>query len=129
MDSSDFELQKPSHIYDALDGQREQENDDDNAIGVLDDPQYESFAYTGNLNQEVHAHEEDFKFKKIVLPSNDELKHITCSLVPEQMNILRQVIGYCKDVIKSDLNLVSLYNVILRLTKIMNRADENWAHF
>ena len=102
MDSSDFELQKPSHIYDALDGQREQENDDDNDIGIVDDLQYESFAYTGNLNKEADANQEDFKFKKIMLPSNDELRHITCSLVSEQMNILRPVIGFCKDVIKSD---------------------------
>ena len=65
------------------------------------DPKYESFAYTGNLNQEANIHQEEFKYKKICLPSNDELRHITCSLVPEQMNILRPVIGYCKDVIKS----------------------------
>ena len=102
MDSSDFEFQNPSHIYDTLDGQREQENADDIAIGMSDDPQFESFAYTGNLNQEKHAHHEDLKYKKICLPSNAELKHITCSLVPEQMNILRSVINYCKEVIKSD---------------------------
>ena len=28
-----------------------------------------------------------------------------------------------------EINIFSLNNVILRLTKIMNRADKNWAHF
>jgi hypothetical protein len=27
------------------------------------------------------------------------------------------------------ISIFSLNNVILRLTKIMNRADKNWAHF
>ena len=29
----------------------------------------------------------------------------------------------------SEISIFSLNNVILRLTKIMNRADKNWAHF
>ena len=28
-----------------------------------------------------------------------------------------------------EISIFSLNNVILRLTKIMNRADKNWAHF
>ena len=28
-----------------------------------------------------------------------------------------------------EISIFSLNNVIIRLTKIMNRADKNWAHF
>ena len=28
-----------------------------------------------------------------------------------------------------EISILSLYNVIVRPTKIMNRADKNWAHF
>ena len=28
-----------------------------------------------------------------------------------------------------EMGIFSLYHVIVRLTKIMNRADKNWAHF
>ena len=101
LESGEFEIQSNSHIHDALDGQREQENADDCEIGVSDDPRYESFSYTGNLNQGETAQFESFKYKKICLPDKKELKYLTCKLVPEQLNFLRKVVGYCKDVVKA----------------------------
>ena len=35
------------------------------------------------------------------MPDENELKFLTCKLVPEQLNILRKLIGYCKDVVKA----------------------------
>ena len=104
LEGEDLEAIKPTHLMETLDGQGTQENADDNAEGVLDDPEFESFAYTGNLNTGGQEQFEDFKYKKICLPSNFELDHMTRQLVPEQMNIMRTVIKYCKDIVKSKKN-------------------------
>ena len=74
------------------------DNEEDNAAGYIEDPEYESFGYTGNLNLkgEAGGHYEDFKYKEICLPSNDELKHMTRKLVKEQLNVLRAVVSSCK---------------------------------
>ena len=75
-------------------------------IGCTDDPEHESFGYTGNLNLEGEAkrHYEDFKYKEICLPSNDELKFMTRKLVPEQMNVLRAIVSVCKAIKRSRRN-------------------------
>ena len=80
LDLGDLKMSKPEHVADVLDCQGEQNNEDDNAAGCIDDPQYESFGYTGNLNLikgEAKGLVEDFKYKEIWLPSADELKHMT----------------------------------------------------
>ena len=104
LEGTDLETMKPAHLLDTLDCQGNQENADDNAEGVVDDPEFESFAYTGNLNTGTKEQFEDFKYKKICLPSSFELEKMTRQLVPEQMNIMRQVISCCKDIVKSDQN-------------------------
>ena len=38
---------------------------------------------------------------ELLVPKDDELKHRTLRLVPEQMNILRKVCHYCRDVVKA----------------------------
>ena len=104
LEGGDLEIMRPSHLVETLDGQGDQENADDNAEGILDDPEFENFAYTGNLNTGGQEQFEDFKYKKICLPSNFELDHMTRQLVPEQMNIMRTVISCCKDILKSGKN-------------------------
>ena len=99
LDLGDLKMSKPEHVADVLDCQGEQNNEDDNAAGCIDDPVYESFGYMGNLKLnegEAKGKVEDFKYKEIRLPSNDELKHMTRKLVPEQMNVLRAVVSSCK---------------------------------
>ena len=49
---------------------------------------------------------EEFKFRKIELPDDEEMRFITHRLVPEQMDVLRIVVQYCKDVVKRRENLV-----------------------
>ena len=80
LDLGDLQMNKPKYVADVLDGQGEQENVDDKVEGCVDDPVYESFGYTGNLNLikgEAKGLVEDFKYKEIWLPSADELKHMT----------------------------------------------------
>ena len=102
LENCDLEANRPEHIYDMLDSQRQQEKEDDQQIGTIDDPEFESFGYTGNLGQERTY--ETSKYRKIELPSNDELKYLTRRLVPEQLNILREFVQYSKDVVKNQKN-------------------------
>ena len=101
----DLENDKPAHIFDMLDGQREQDREEDLAIGCVDDPEFESFSYTGNLGEENKGNYETSKYRKIGMISNEELNFLTRRLVPEQLDILREVVAYCKDVLKSKINL------------------------
>ena len=103
-ESDDLEIQKPQHIFDVLDSQRQQENEDDKEIGVKDDPLFESFGYLGNLKQANEVQFEEFKYKKFCLQCDDEINFHTHRLVPEQLNILRKVVGYCKDVVRAQKN-------------------------
>ena len=104
LEGEDLILQRPEHLLETLDGQGNQENADDLEEGIIEDPEFESFSYTGNLDMEGREQFEDFKYKKICLPNDSELDHITRQLVPEQMNVMREVISCCKDIIKSENN-------------------------
>ena len=101
METDDLKIEKPVHIFDILDSQREQEKDDDMAIGIQDDPMFESFGYLGNLNQANDGQFEEFRYKKFCLPSDEEINFLTRRLVAEQLNVLRKVVSFCKDVIRS----------------------------
>ena len=105
IDTADLEELKPTHIYDLIASQNIQENEDDREEGALDDPDFESFGYMGNLGQEKKENLEDHKFRKIRLPSNEELEMITRRLVPEQMNALRQIVSTMKCILRAKENL------------------------
>ena len=55
LNTVDLEQLKPSHLYDSIASQNVQQNDDDQDLGTIDDPDFESFAYTGNLGQEINS--------------------------------------------------------------------------
>jgi hypothetical protein len=105
MENVDLQLNKPEHIFDMLDSQREQEKEEDIVVGAIDDPEFESFSYTGNLGQENKTDYETSRYRKITLPDEEERNFLTRRLVSEQLNILREVVGYCKDVVRSQKNL------------------------
>ena len=48
LENFDLEKNKPQHVYNTLDNQRQQEEEDDLALGATDDPEF-SFAYADNL--------------------------------------------------------------------------------
>ena len=102
---------RPAHIFDTLDSQRQQEADEDLAIGAVDDPEFETFGYTENLGQESNSNNggnsnhESSKYRKIKMANDDEIKFLTRRLVAEQLDILREVTGHCKDILKSQNNI------------------------
>ena len=76
LENLDLEVLRPEHIFDTLDSQRQQERDIDMAIGVEDDPAFESFGYTGNLKHSKTTTFESSKYRKIYLPSHLEILKI-----------------------------------------------------
>ena len=105
LENPDLETPKPEHIFDTLDCQGEQEKEDDLAIGETDDPEFETFGYTENLDQGSNHKYESSKYRKINLLTNAERKFSMRRLVPEQLDILREVDEYCKDINKSKNNI------------------------
>jgi hypothetical protein len=95
---------RPAHIYDLLDAQAEQADDDDNVVGMQDDPAYAGID-PDNLTKEQRGsdqvHNETFKFRQIHVEDDCELLEMTRRLVPEQMVVLEKVVGFCKCVVKS----------------------------
>ena len=95
----------PEHIHDDLDCQGEQNNEDDILEGFEDDPEFETFGYMGNLNQNPEkpaaVQFDDCKYKKISLPTNSGRNQMCRRLVPEQMNILRKIVASCKTIVKA----------------------------
>ena len=91
--------QRATHIYDTLNAQGEQAQEDDLLEGAIEDPSYQSFGYTGNLNE--GPEKADFKYKKIALPDAEEMKFLIQRLVPEQYDIAKRVVQFCKDAIRS----------------------------
>ena len=114
LENLDMTTDRPAHIFDTLDSQRQQEADEDLAVGAVDDPEYETFGYTGNIGQESNSkHEsnsnlESSKYRKIEMASDDEMKFLTRRLVAEQLDILRKVVGHCKDILKSQNNITHI---------------------
>ena len=105
IDTTDLEETKPIHLYDMIASQSMQQNDDDKDQGVTDDPDFESFGYTGNLAQNVEKNSDDSKYRCVKIPDERELKEITQRLVPEQMDALRQVVSAMKDIVRAKENL------------------------
>ena len=102
LENLDLDIQRPAHIYDMLDGEGQQQQQDDMAAGTVDDPKFESFGYLGNLAQGGgHEQFESCKYRIVKVPDEEEMKFKTLRLVPEQNDVLRKVNDYCKDVVKS----------------------------
>ena len=104
IETNDLEEMKPLHLYDMIASQNMQQNDDDLDSGVTDDPDYESFGYTGNLAQNCEKITEDCKYRCVKLPNENELKEITRRLVPEQMDALRKIMSTMKNIIRAKEN-------------------------
>ena len=103
--TEDIEESRPLHLYDTLASQNVQQNEDDQQEGVVDDPDFESFGYTGNLNQNDSTDKDKAKFKVITLPSENEIKMITQRLAPEQMDALRVIVAAMKNHVRARNNI------------------------
>ena len=97
----EMEEMRPQHVYDDLNCQGEQENDDDNEMGLQDDPDNETFQWRGEEEgADVKQYFESGKYKKITV-EKEELIEMTRMLVPEQKNVLSKVLDLCKAHVKA----------------------------
>ena len=98
----EMEDMRPQHVYDNLNCQGEQENDDDNDLELQDDPDYETFQWRGEEGTEVKENKnfESGKYKKISV-EKEALILMTRNLVPEQKNVLSKVLDLCKNHVKA----------------------------
>ena len=74
VDLMDLELSdmRPSHVYDTLNPQGEQDEEDDRDIGIEDDPQYSAYNYH-NIQPEQHLPDQH-KYKTVEVPDKAELQ-------------------------------------------------------
>ena len=99
LENCDFNAARPTHIYDMLDSQMIQEDEDDQAEGITDDPEFAArdpdvFKVPENPHDVIAQ-----KYKVLTLPDDpNDLLEMTRKLVPEQLQALSKIIGYCKDV-------------------------------
>ena len=91
------------HVYDDLNCQGEQQNEDDRNVGLEDDPDFETFEWHGNNDEGEFRHEKNYessKYKKIDV-DKIELISLTRSLVPEQKRVLTIVLNLAKSHVKA----------------------------
>ena len=99
---SDLELLRPSHVYDDIDGQREQENEDDLEVGLDDDPRFVGLDHNGEkLEEENRTNLEQIKYKKVQVPSDADLSTLLRRLANEQMGIVMDVAKVCKRIVRA----------------------------
>ena len=103
IDLKDFDTEAgpPAHLYDELDPEFQQEINEDENNDTEVDPEYaarhhDHFDTNGGTNNI-----EDFRFKAIDIPPDNEMKELLKKLVPEQKRGLDKVVKYCTDLVKS----------------------------
>ena len=104
IENSDLSELRPTAVYDNLDAEGELEAEDGKDEGAVDDLRFAGLQYSKKFVEKVGSDGEafgEFKYKKLVVPSNEEMDFLTRKLVPEQKQILNKVIHACKQVKRS----------------------------
>ena len=104
LDDKDIEHIRPSHVYDELDGQREQELADDLAEGVTDDPRFANLNYGNEFakGEGSGGKYEEPKYRTVNIPNPEEMAFQTRRLAAEQKELLAEAVHYCKEVRKAE---------------------------
>ena len=113
-----FEQNRPQHVYDDLDCQGEQENDDDNDLEEADDLGIAPLQWDGKGDgDDINPDSKSEKgiFKVVPLLKDDVLMKLTRMLVGEQKEALSKIVSVCKDILKAQSNLNFCYEAILCL--------------
>ena len=98
--------EKPSHIYDMIDSQMVQDDEDDDFEGIQDDVEFTARNPDGLVEEpKKYSNTFESKFKHLVVPDDYDLLEMTRKLVPEQLQGLSKVIKYCKDVKRNSKNI------------------------
>ena len=96
----DLELLRPSHVYDEIDAQRVQDDEDDLDEGLEDDPRFAALD-PKDLKDHDRPTLEQFKYKKVHVPDAEEMSTMTQRLAGEQMELVMKVANFCKELVKA----------------------------
>ena len=109
MDEMDTDISemRPTTIYDTLNPQGEQEDEECKEEGIQDDPQFVAYDHQGNLD-EPSALPDSYKYKSIEVPKKKELFSMTRMLGEEQALVLDEVLNHCKQVLRARKNLTEV---------------------
>ena len=105
-----FEQERPTHVFDNLDCEGEQDNEDTNdlVIGEEDHLDIAPLPWNGvdeAENPETNTNRESGNYRKISLLKDNDLMILTRSLVDEQKEALSKVIDVCKSYLKTQAKL------------------------
>ena len=89
---------RPQHIYDQLDPQGEQENQEDQAIGTEEDTEFNARHTDFAHEEESAVHYDNFQYPPIDPISKNDLLELVRSLHPEQYKPFEKLVQYCKKV-------------------------------
>ena len=107
MDFQTLEEMRPSHIFDSLNPEGEQQEEEDRAEGSEDDPNFAAYDHQGNLVEEDQIID-NYKYKSIEVPRDEDLLNMTRRLAGEQQLVLQEVLNFCKQVVRNRKNLAEL---------------------
>ncbi len=92
-------LLRPEHLYETLNIQGNQENDDDEALGQNDNLDFvgldPELLEIRDEKQDKESNE-SYKYRQIQVEDEEEMLRMTRQLVPEQQVVLNQVQEFCK---------------------------------
>ena len=98
----DLELLRPTHVYDDIDGQREQENEDDLEEGLEDDPRFAGLDHNGEKSEENYkTNLEQIKYKKVEVPGDEDISTMNRRLANEQLVIVMEVTKQAKRILRA----------------------------
>ena len=106
MDDMDTDLteMRPTSVYDSLNPQGEQEEEENKEEGLHDDPQFVAYNHHGDM-EEPSALPDSYKYKSIEIPKRKELFSMTRKLGEEQEIVLDEVLNHCKQVVRARKNV------------------------
>ena len=113
-----LEENRPQHVYDNLNCQGEQENDDDNEVEELDDLEIAPLQWNGKEDSDdINPDSRSGKgiFKVVPLLKDDVLMKLTRMLVGEQKEALSKIVSICKDIVKERFRPIPLNKQLLFL--------------
>ena len=97
-----LEEDRPTHVYDLLDSNLEQQNQDDEICGNEEDSEYagrDPDILVHNVEKE-NKNYDSFKYKSIEVPETEELAELFSKLDVEQKWGLSKLISHAKDIVR-----------------------------